>query len=222
MKKLMIILLVGMLSLGLSGVAFAATTGDQTISAKINSTLTLTVPNPLSGWVLEPNTTAATGGTNTTYDNTTPSGEAARPHTALVQTNAPYTLSVKASGTATPAGEGAADVYMTTSYDDAQANVSAADLIAALQLKYNSDGSSDVPDADAAGGGANFSGLLAITTGDQQFVAVDAPASGYGYVGIEFGQTTTIGDVAYGDIGSTTTQLTYSIQLTWTAAAGLS
>ena len=211
MKKLIIVLLVGILTLGLSGVAFATTSGDQTISAKINRTLTLTVPNPLSGWVLEPNTTAATGGTNTTYDNT--SATAVSSFAAKVQTNAPYTLSVKASGVDTPTGEGAADAYMTTSYDETPATDTAADLKNALELKYNTTGSNDVPDAVST----TFDTTLAeVTTGDQQFVAVSAPESGFAYVSIEFGQTTTDGDVAY---KSDNTQVSYSIQLTWTAAS---
>lgn len=210
MKKLIIVLLVVILSLGLSGIAFAeTTTGNQTITAAITSTLILTVPTELTGWVLAPNTAAAS---NTTYDNTTP--EAASPFAAKVQTNAPYTLSVKASGIGTPTGEGAADAFMTTSYDSTPASNSAADLTNALELKYNGTGSDDVPDASST----IFNALAVVTTGDQQFVAVSAPESGFAYVGIEFGQTITDSDVAY---NSENAQVSYSIQLTWTAAGAL-
>ncbi len=206
MKKLMIILLIGMLSLGLSGIAFAAS--EQAISAKITSTLTLTVPTALSGWILAPGTSAEAGGTNTTFDNTTPT--AVSPFAAKVETNSPYTLSVEASASL-PSYENTADVYMTTSYDSTEV-----DLATNFQLKWNSTGSAGATATTAD----HFSSLgnVTITTAETFVTATSPPLDGTAYVGIEFGQTTVATDPAYDDVEG---QLNYQIQLTWTASATL-
>jgi len=200
MKKLMIILLVVMLSLGLSGVAYADTSGDQTISATIASTLTLTVPEALSGWIFSPATSNTTSASTQT---------AVGPHTAVVVTNSPYTLSVLASA-ALPDYESVADTKMTTSYDGTEV-----DLGAAFQLKYNTTGG----DGDNNTTSTHFLNLasVTITTAETFVTATSAPANGTAYVGIEFGQTTVLGDPAY--YGGS--QLTYQIKLTWTASAGV-
>jgi len=205
MKKLIIVLLVVMLSLGLSGVAFADTSGSstQSITAQITGTLTLTVPNTLSGWILLP------AAANTTSDTAQTSGG---PHTAVVATNCPYTLTVKASA-ALPTGETDADIKMTTSYDGAPATATSADLTNAFQLKYNTAGGS----GDNNTSSSVFSSLanVTITTPEIFVTAANAPDNGTAYIGVEFGQTTAAADAAY-YAGS---QLDYQIQLTWTASA---
>jgi len=204
MKKLIIVLLVGILSLGLSGIAFADT---QDISAKITSTLTLTVPTALSGWILLPDTAAVTETSNTTYDTTQ---AAVGPHTAKVVTNSPYTLSVLASA-ALPTYEATADTKMTTSYDGTEV-----DLDTAFELKYKTNGGSGDTDTSSS----YFNGLasVTITTAETFVTATSPPLDGTAYVGIEFGQTTVATDPAYDDVEG---QLNYQIQLTWTASATL-
>ena len=206
MKKLMIILLVGMLTLGLSGIAFA--TGEQSVSAKITSALTLTVPDALSGWILDAVGNAASGSTNTTSDTTQ---TAVGPHTAKVVTNSPYTISVLASASL-PSYEATADTKMTTSYDGTEV-----DLATAFQLKYNTGGGGG--DNDTSSTAFNNLASVTITTAETFVTATSPPANGTAYVGIEFGQTTVATDPAY-DVG--VGQLNYQIQLTWTASATLS
>ena len=201
MKKLMIILLIGMLSLGLSGVAFA---DDQEISAKITGSVALGVPTALSGWVL---TFAAGGGAtqnNSTYDDTAPS--AADPHAAKIDANCPYNLKVKFSATDFPVGDTADDKM------SCQNTTSAAitDLAQVFQLAYYLTGS-------AVTSTSSTETLWDITSTSQTLVSAGTPDDGIDIVGIQFGQRTTIDDPAYN--GST--QLNYQIQLTWTASVSI-
>jgi len=200
MKKLMIILLIGMLSLGLSGIAFAET---QNISAQIAGSLTFSVPTVLSNWVLAYDTsTLPATDDNTTNDASAPGS--ADSHTAKIVSNCPYTLVVKVSEY--PTGE-TVDNKMTTTVTTSNDT----DLDQALQLMYYT-GASDV----TSGSSPVFTSLADVTTGDQGFLTTTlAPDDGTDIIGIQFNQNTTANDPAYHG-GS---QLTYQIQLTWTASA---
>ena len=95
MKKLMIILLIGMLTLGLSGVVYA---GDQIIKAKINTSVTITTdPTELDG-------TTGIGYSEDWTDTT---------KTIVIGANCPYDVVVKFASSAYPSGETTPDVYMT-------------------------------------------------------------------------------------------------------------
>ena len=201
MKKLMIILLVLMLSLGLSGIAFA--TGEQAISAKITGSLALTVPSILSDWALTFTATDPGNNTiNTTNATTVPT--AVGPFAAQIVANCPYTVSVKVSQL--PATE-ELDTKMTST------NASTTtDLTDTFQLKYDTDHTA------VTSGSSTFSSLTDITTGSVTFLtAAEAPDDGYDYMGIQFGQETNVNDPAY----DAQTQINYTIQLTWTASTSL-
>ncbi len=201
MKKLMIILLVGMLSLGLSGVAFAGETQD--ISAKITGSLALTVPNALSGWVLTFNPAVpGTDESNTTNAITAPT--AVGPFAAQIVANCPYAVSVQVS-------QLPADEDLDTKMTSTNAAV-VTDLVNTFQLKYDSDHTA------VTSGSSTFTTLTDITTGSVTFLtAAEAPDDGYDYMGIQFGQKTNVTDPAY-DVN---TQINYIIQLTWTASVGI-
>ena len=201
MKKLMIILLIGMLSLGLSGIAFAADTQD--ISAQITGSLTFTVPTALSNWVLEYDTsTLPLTDDNTTNDASAPA--VANSHTAKIDSNCPYTLVVKVSEF--PSGETVDDKMTTTVITSNDT-----DLDQSLQLVYYTDAS-----GVTSGSSPVFATLADVTTSDQGFLTTTlAPDDGTDIIGIRFSQKTTANDPAYHG-GS---QLTYQIQLTWTASA---
>jgi len=200
MKKLMIILLVLMLSLGLSGVAYADT---QNVSAKITGSLALTVPTELSNWVLTFTSTIPGEETaNTTNAATAP--EAEGPFAAQIVANCPYTVSVMVSQL--PASEDL-DTKMTST------NASTTtDLTSTFQLNY------DTEHTAVTSGSSTFSILTDITTGSVTFLtAAEAPDDGYDYMGIKFGQKTNVTDPAY----DATTQINYTIQLTWTASSSV-
>lgn len=99
MKKLMIVLLVLILSFGLSGVVYA---GDQIIKAKINTSVTITTdPTELDG--------TSGIGYNEDWTDTT--------KTIVIGANCPYDVVVKFTGSAYPSGETTPDVYMTATTD---------------------------------------------------------------------------------------------------------
>jgi len=200
MKKLIIVLLVVMLGLGLSGIAFADT---QDISAQITGSLTFAVPAALSNWVLTYDTaTASATDDNTTNDTSLPA--AANSHTAKIDSNCPYTLVVKV--TELPTGE-SIDSKMTTTVTTSNDT----DLDQSLQLIYYT-GASGV----TSGSSPAFASLANVTTSDQGFLTTTlAPDDGTDIIGIQFSQKTTANDPAY----HSGTQLIYQIQLTWTAAA---
>lgn len=98
MKKLIIILLVGMLSLGLSGVVYA---DDQTIQVTIGTAVSITTPpSALS----DADITSAGDWTDSTK-------------TIVIGANCPYDVVVKFTGSAYPSGETTPDVYMTATAD---------------------------------------------------------------------------------------------------------
>ena len=213
MKKLMIILLIGMLTLGLSGVAFA--TGEQAIGAEIGGTVSLTVPGAVSAWSM-----TYTAGATTTQDNTraedsttTNSGSSADTDTVIVDANCPYQLKVKVDSAAYP---DTADVYMSNS-------TTSEDLTIALKLAY-SDGRGAVTSYDLSQMAFNTAADpanpdTAITTGDQVFFDEPlVPDDGIDYIGIALNQQLVITDPAY---TSTGTQVTYQIKLVWSVATVL-
>ena len=178
MKKLMIILLIGMLSLGLSGVAFAGTTGDQTVAATINTSVALTTPPDVSGWAMDDDAT-----------NTTQSW-------AVVDANCPYSLTVKSTGDAKMTGDDSATTSLSNDF----------------QLKYDNTVTSD----DVTSPGTTLTLATVTTSGGTApvlFQALDTPGDGQDVIGIGFSQAIVTGDPAY----EATTQITYSITLTWTA-----
>jgi len=203
MKKLMIILLVLMLSLGLSGVAFAADTQD--VSAQITGSVALSVPAELSNWVLAYDAANAPAtDDNTTNDSTVP--ESANSHNAKIVANCPYNLMVKVSETAFPAGT-TVDTKMTSTN-----TATTADLTETLRLMYYS-----TYGGVTSGSSTTFAALANVTTGDQTFLTAGTPDDGTDIVGIQFGQKTAATDPAY----EGNTQLSYQIKLTWTASVSI-
>ena len=182
MKKLMIILLIGMLSLGLSGVAFAAD-GSQVVGATIDTAVAINTLDDVTSWAL-------TNGTDDTYQ-----------FLVTVDANCPYSLTVKS----------AADARMTGN-DTAET-----DLANDFELKYDS----TVTDHSVTSPGTTLSLSTVTTSGGTApvlFAALEAPADGQDAIGVGFSQLTEYGDPAY----EATTQITYSITLTWTAATTIS
>jgi len=113
MKRLMIILLIGMLSLGLSGVAFAAT--DQTVDANVDATITLTAPTAISSWGLTPNPNSPAAGDNA-KDTVGNSANDSTYEGIQVVSNVPYQLTIKcddAASLATNAKSGYLNAYGT-------------------------------------------------------------------------------------------------------------
>lgn len=104
MKKLMIALLVVMLTLGLSGVAFAAT-GDQTVEGNVTATISITAPGAISAFSLVADASPA----NT--DNENASGN------LTVISNTPYHIQINsdtpAYGTAAKMNKYTASAYVT-------------------------------------------------------------------------------------------------------------
>jgi len=98
MKKLMIILLIGILTLGLSGVVYA---NDQTIQVTVATAVSITTPpSALEGTAI----TAAGDWTDVTK-------------TIVIGANCPYNVVVKLTNTAYPSGETTPDVCMTATTD---------------------------------------------------------------------------------------------------------
>jgi len=202
MKKLIIALLIVILSLGLSGIAYADT---QDISAKITGSVALTVPTALSNWVLTYDTaTAPLTDENTTNDTSAPAD--ANSHTAKIVANCPYNLTVKVCETAFPEGT-TVDTKMTSTN-----TATTTDLTETLELKYYTSAS-----AVTSGSSTTFANLADITTGDQTFLTAGTPDDGIDIVGIQFNQYTTATDPAY----EGSTQLNYQIKLTWTASTNI-
>lgn len=121
MKKLIIILLVIMLSIGLSGVAFAGTTDDQLISGEITTAVAIH--------------TAAADLTTQTLTAGTTWGDTSKSIT--IDANCPYNLDVRVSTTEEPTGETTVDNKMTAN------NSAYTDLGAAFQIKYTSGATSN-------------------------------------------------------------------------------
>jgi hypothetical protein len=113
MKKLMIILLVVMLSLGLSGVVYA---GDQTIEVKIDTAVSITAE---AGALTDNSITSAGDWTDISK-------------TIIIGANCPYNVVVKFASNAYPDGETTPDVYMTATTSPYT------DLGEAFALGYNS------------------------------------------------------------------------------------
>jgi len=90
MKKLMIILLVLMLSLGLSGVAFAVTSGDQTVEGNVTATISITAPVAISTYTLAAAASPASGD-NTEY---TGAGSGLDATDVVVISNTPYHIQI--------------------------------------------------------------------------------------------------------------------------------
>ena len=204
MKKLIIILLVGMLCLGLSGIAFADT---QNIGAKIGGTVSLTVPTELTSdeWVM-----TYTAGGGTTQDNTkenSSSSTTVNDYTAKVEANCPYQLKVKVDSAAYP---DTADAYMSNS-------TTSEDLTIPLKLTYDS-GNSNVTSYDSAE--MSYYTKAAITTGDLVFYDEPlVPDDGIDYIAITYNQELVITDPAYTATG---TQVIYQIKLMWSVSTVIS
>ena len=183
MKKLIIILLVGMLSLGLSGIVYAA---DQSISVKISDSVALTPPSNVTSadWTLGAATT-------TTLEAL-----------AVVDANCPYNLTVQSTD----------DAKMTGNDTDST------NIAAAFKLGfYSGHGSNSYTSYD---GTLGLETTVATSGESAQILFSEplAPAEGQDSIGIKFSQVTVLGDPAYDG----TTQIEYSITLTWTASIDLS
>jgi len=158
MRKLIIALLVVMLSLGLSGLVYAATgTGDQTVEASITPTLALTVPADISSWSL-----------STIGDNIQSSGD------INIKSNAPYHITIKADDTETY-GSGSSGHMNKFSTVYTTSDQTGADnfLDSALQFAHTSTTGATVSSAAAT---------TALTTGDQTIVYITdsaTPEAGY-------------------------------------------
>jgi hypothetical protein len=105
MKKLIIVLLVVMLSLGLSGIALAA---DQTVEGNVTATISITAPDAITAYGLVADSTPAAG------DNTELTGAAGTPNAQdandlVVTSNTPYHIQINCD---TPAVTGATAGYM--------------------------------------------------------------------------------------------------------------
>ena len=115
MKKLMIILLVGMLTLGLSGVAFADPTDDQLINGEITTAVAI---NTAAADLTSETLTAGVTWTDGTCF-------------ILIDANCPYDLDVRVSTVEEPTGETTVDNKMTAN------NSAFTDLGAEFQIKYD-------------------------------------------------------------------------------------
>ena len=174
MKKLISILLVVMLCLGLSGIANAATTGDQTISVKILTSIAISIPGDITD-----NSIVASGDWT---DDT---------EKVVIDTNCPYNVQVKVSATALPSGETTPDAYMTAITSPFT------DLGSKLNLGYHSTGGT------ATSTDETMTYPAAITTGDVIFVSCPSdPEDGSDDLGVKFKQTTTLADPSYHTSGS--------------------
>ena len=190
MKKLMIILLIGILTLGLSGVVYAV---EQTATVTITTSVGITVdPTALTG---------SNVATNATWTDVL--------KTITISANCPYDVKVKFSSAAEPATETTADAYMTAiDADSVEWN-----LDSAFTLGYYSSGS-----PATSYDGTPMASATAITSSDVVFLSCPVePLGGDDVLGIEYKQPIAqYTDIAYTASGA---QLSYSIKLTWTVSA---
>jgi hypothetical protein len=193
MKKLIIILLIGMLSLGLSGIAFADESDDAVVSATIGTSVAITT-NPVDP-----------SGTNvTSLGNWEPTA------TIVIAANCPYNIDVKYTSSAWPTGETTPDEFMTASVSPYT------DLGTAFALGYDS-----ATSAATSTDGTPMALATAITSTDQAFISCPLdPENGEDTVGIKYRQVTTLADPSYELVGDV--QLSYQIKLTWTASVSIS
>ena len=189
MKKLMIILLVGMLTLGLSGVVYAV---EQTATVTITTSVGITVdPTALTG-------TGVTAGATWTDVS----------KTIEISANCPYDVKVKFSSTAEPGDETTADAYMTAiDADSVEWN-----LDSAFTLGYYSSGG-----PATSYDGTPMASATPITSSDVVFLSCPVePLDGTNTLGIEYKQPiASYTDIAYTASG---VQLSYTIRLTWTVS----
>ncbi|MBU4227183.1 hypothetical protein KKA86_06125 [bacterium] len=167
MKKLMIILLVGILTLGLSGVVYA---GTQEISATIATSVAITTdPVALTGT----NITAAGGWEDASK-------------TIVIAANCPYDVTVMVTNAIHPTGEAAVDVKMTASVSPYT------DLNNAFQLGYwSATGGATSTDATMSYPTAITTGAVTFVS-----CPVDPP-DGSNTLGIKYKQTITLADPSY-------------------------
>ena len=190
MKKLMIILLVGMLSLGLSGIVYAVG-GDE----KVDITIATAVGITTAGAAFS-DADAAAGGDWTDNSNS-----------IVINANCPYDVTVKFSSDAEPATETTADAYMTAiDGDSVEWN-----LDSVFKLGYYSTGGT------ATSADVTMTSGTEITSSDVTFVSCPVePLNGTNTLGIVYTQPISqYTDIAYTASGAGA-QLTYSISLTWT------
>ena len=173
MKKLMIILLVGMLTLGLAGVVYAA--GEQTFDVTIGTAVSIiTPPSAL------------------TDTNITSSGDWTDVNkTIIIGANCPYNVVVKYTGSAYPSLETTPDVYMTASTSPYT------DLGEAFALGYYATGGT------ATSTDATMADNTAITSSDVTFVSCPTDVDdGSDTLGIKYTQTIAMSDPSYHTTGT--------------------
>ena len=172
MKKLMIILLVVMLTLGLSGIVYA---DDQTVSATIATSVAITTdPTALTGT----NIVAAGDWEDATK-------------TIVIAANCPYNVTVMVTSGTYPTGEAAVDVKMTASTSPYT------DLGSAFNLGYYlTGGAATSTDATMSYPTAITTGAVTFVS------CPSDPENGEDILGIKYKQTTTLADPSYHTTGA--------------------